>query len=270
MTEPNFRARWAQVDQSTKREVYIELLNRLRADDDPVGFPNTMAWLEPQAGERLLEVGCGNGVVARAVTRFMPSVQEVIGIDASRSLIAEARHQLGDRVLPVQFLVADAMHLPFPDESFDQCYAMEVFVILPDPYAAFLEIERVTRPGGRLCMWETDCDTRAMLGPDLDLTRRLMRFIGDEEYQGAAARQLIGWCKERGWSTTIVPTLNIADEPSPLVSTLLTEWLEDAVSATAITPQERDLFRMDLQSRQERRTYFAYTVSFRIIATKTA
>ncbi len=268
MTTDTYKWRWAHVDESGRVERYVDLLKRARPDDDPAHYPNTLAWIDARPGERVLEVGCGNGAMARAVARGTPGVREVVAVDASMSMIAEARRFMEGRDLPISFQMADAHHLPFPDAAFDHCYATELFVILPDPRQALLELGRVTRPGGRVCLWEADCDARAMLGSDLDLTRRLTRFVGDHEFNGAVARQLIGWCKELGWQVDVVPAVGVSEEVSPQFALLLDEWLTDARQAAVLTSAEVDHLRADVQLRQRRGLFFAYTVNFRITATK--
>jgi len=263
----DYKWRWGHVDQSEQAERYVALLNRLRPDDDPANFPTTLTWIDAQPGERILEVGCGNGAVAQAVARAVPDIRELVAVDASAEMIAEAQRRTdGDSL--VSFQVADAHHLPFPDASFDRCYAMETFVILPDPYQAFQELARVTRPGGYLCLWESDCDARAMLASDLALSRRLMRFVGDHEFNGAVGRQLIGWLKELGWQVDIVPAVPISDGSAFLTSWLLDEWVADAVEAGVVTPEEAEGFLMEMRQRQETDRFFSYIVNFRITARK--
>ncbi len=263
----NYKWRWAHVDQSEGADRYVALLNRLRPGDDPEHFPNTLVWIDAQHGERILEVGCGNGAVARAVVRAVPGISQLVAVDASARMIAEAKHQSAHD-LPVSFEVADVHHLPFPDASFDRCYAMETFVILPDPYQALRELVRVTRPGGNLCLWESDCDARAMLSSDLDLSRRLTRFVGDREFNGAVGRQLIGWLKDLGWEIDVVPAVSINDGSGFLTNWLLDEWLADAMGAGVITPEEMDSFLAEMSARQANGSFFSYIVNFRITARK--
>lgn len=116
----NYKWRWGHVDQSGRADRYRAVLNRLRPDDDPANSPNTLACIDAQPGERILEVGCGNGAVARAVARAVPGIRDLVAIDASAELIAEAQQQT-DNALPVTFQVADAHQLPFPDAAFDRC-----------------------------------------------------------------------------------------------------------------------------------------------------
>lgn len=266
MTDPNFRWRWAHVDQSKDASGYVELLNRIRQDDDPAHFPQTMAWINAQPGERLLEVGCGNGAVARALAQQCPAIQEIVAIDASALMIAQAQQHLRQRDLPIRFIVADAHQLPFPDASFDRCYAQELFVILPDPHQALMELARVTRAGGHLCLWEFDHDTHALLGADLKLTRRLLRFVSDTEYNGAVARQLIGWLKELGWQVQIVPTVGVSEDAGILLTTLLPEWLADAQQAGVVSKEETAQFLEEMHQRQRQGQFLSYSVNVRITA----
>ena len=268
MTVDGYKWRWAHVDQSGRADRYLALLNQAHPDDDPARYPTTLAWIDPQPGEHILDVGCGNGAMACAVARQVSGVRAVVAVDVSEAMIAHARRLLAGRDLPVSFEIADAEHLPFPDETFDRCYATEIFVILDDPHRALMEMGRVTRPGGRICLWEADCDVRAMLGSDTALTRRLTRFVGDVEFNGDAGRQLIGWCKEQGWQVAIVPGVGVSEHLSPWARVLLDEWLQDAVHAGVLTVEEEGQVRADVRQRLEQDLFFSYTVHFRITATK--
>ena len=89
----------------------------------------------PDAPTRALDVGTGTGAAARLVAEFWPDA-EVIGVDASAGMIAEARRLGRER-----YEVADASSLPFADGSFD-------LVTLNNMIPFFDELERITKPGG--------------------------------------------------------------------------------------------------------------------------
>ena len=103
----------------------------------------------PAAGARLLDVGCGGGLLAPHV----PPGYEHVGVDLSSSALAvAAQHGLE----PVQ---ADAAALPFPDASFDVVVAGEILEHVTDLAGTVREACRVLRPGGRLVA-DTINDTR--------------------------------------------------------------------------------------------------------------
>jgi len=89
----------------------------------------------PDPPARALDVGTGTGAVARLLAELWPEA-EVVGVDASAGMIAEAR-RLGQE----RYEVADATALPFDDASFD-------LVTLNNMIPFFGELERVTKPGG--------------------------------------------------------------------------------------------------------------------------
>jgi ubiquinone/menaquinone biosynthesis C-methylase UbiE len=89
----------------------------------------------PDPPRRVLDVGTGSGAVARLAAQLWPGA-DVLGVDASPGMIAEAR-QLGHE----RYEVADASKLPFASGSFD-------LVTLNNMIPFFDELARVTRPGG--------------------------------------------------------------------------------------------------------------------------
>jgi ubiquinone/menaquinone biosynthesis C-methylase UbiE len=89
----------------------------------------------PDPPTRVLDVGTGSGAVARLAAQLWPGA-DVLGVDASPGMIAEAR-QLGHE----RYEVADASKLPFDAGSFD-------LVTLNNMIPFFDELARVTRPGG--------------------------------------------------------------------------------------------------------------------------
>lgn len=109
---------------------------------------------EPTAGERVLEVGCGLGGTARYLaTRYGV---EVVGVDLTAeycrvgNMLTE-RTGLTDRV---ELVTADALELPFADESFDQVWTEHVTTNIVDKEGLYGELRRVVRGGGRLALYE--------------------------------------------------------------------------------------------------------------------
>ncbi|MGW1980415.1 SAM-dependent methyltransferase [Streptomyces sp. NPDC001889] len=101
-------------------------------------------------GRRLLDVGCGTG--RPALRLAAESGARVTGVSISHREIGLARARaersgLGDRVA---FRFADAMALPFDDESFDTAWAIESLTHMSDRAEALIEIGRTLRPGGRV------------------------------------------------------------------------------------------------------------------------
>ncbi|GAB7180545.1 methyltransferase domain-containing protein [Kitasatospora sp. Ki12] len=128
-------------------------------------------------GARVLDAGCGAGVVARAMAaRFG---LEVTGVDVLDFHLAEARRLSARAALDgrTAFGWGDFHRLPFAEGEFDGAYSMETLVHSYDPPRALAEFHRVLRPGGRLVLLgpmstvpldELEPRARALLEPYLD------------------------------------------------------------------------------------------------------
>jgi ubiquinone/menaquinone biosynthesis C-methylase UbiE len=106
-----------------------------------------------RSGERVLDVGCGTGILSQAVIDLAPDL-EVIGIDPAASYVDWACRSL--RSPRVRFQVGTAEALSFTDATFDAALALLVVQELADPPRAVREMARVTRRGGRVaaCKWD--------------------------------------------------------------------------------------------------------------------
>ena len=112
-------------------------------------------------GSTVLDVGCGPGSETTRIARRVGKTGMVYGIDASEAIIAEARRRKPEvRPAPLQFQVCDAHGLTFKDASFDLCRAEKVFLYLENPATAIAEMARVTRPGGRVIVFDFDYGAR--------------------------------------------------------------------------------------------------------------
>jgi len=107
--------------------------------------------LDVERAEALADIGCGNGAFALATARANPRLK-VFAFDAIDSAVAEARAraaELGDRFVAD---VAWAESTPLADASVDRVLCRSVLHHIADPNAAYREMARVLRPGGRLLL----------------------------------------------------------------------------------------------------------------------
>ena len=98
--------------------------------------------------DRILDLGCGTGIVARTLRERLGGGFSIAGIDASADMIAMARRLAPD----LEWREADARSLPFADDSFELVLSQQMLQFVPDPGEALREASRVLVPGGRLVL----------------------------------------------------------------------------------------------------------------------
>lgn len=103
-------------------------------------------------GNRVLDVGCGTGVLARAARERAGTEGHVSGIDPNAGMLAVAGRSEPD----IEWHTGLAEQLPFPDASFDCAVSQFALMFFADAQGALGEMRRVTRPGGRvtLAVWD--------------------------------------------------------------------------------------------------------------------
>jgi SAM-dependent methyltransferase len=118
------------------------------------------------AHARVLEVGCGTGVLTRAIARWS-GVGEVVGIEPAPSLLSKAR-ALAAELPNIRFEEGDGRSLPFDPGSFDVVVFDSTLSHVPAPERALSEAFRVLRPRGWLATFDGDYSTTTVALGDHD------------------------------------------------------------------------------------------------------
>jgi len=144
----------AQADYWNGRtgETWVELNRLLDMQLQPLGQA-AMAGLAPCAGERVLDIGCGGGETSLDLARAVGPGGSVLGVDLSRPLLGLATRRAAALGLSVRFEAADAQTTDFValgGGSFDAVFSRFGVMFFSDPAAAFANIRKALKPGGRL------------------------------------------------------------------------------------------------------------------------
>ena len=120
-------------------------------------------WEQAQ-GKRVLEVGVGTG---RNVPHYPPE-SSVVAVDLSPGMLRRAVRRAGRAGRQVDFVLADAQHLPFRENAFDTVAATCVFCSVPDPVQGLKELRRVSRSEGSVLLLEHVRAGNPLLGRVMD------------------------------------------------------------------------------------------------------
>jgi SAM-dependent methyltransferase len=148
------------------------------------GFSAILAELALTNEDRLIEVGCGGGVLLR---QALASGCTGAGVDHSPAMLDVARELNAELIRGgrLKILDGDALHLPFPDNSFTCATMCGVFGFITEPVRALGELHRVLRPGGRIVILGSDPSMRGTPAAPEPIASRL-HFYEDAELSGLA------------------------------------------------------------------------------------
>lgn len=106
----------------------------------------------PEPGERVLDVACGTGIVARGAAQRVGPEGTVVGLDINEGMLEVARRVSSDIRPAIEWRKGDATDMPLPDGAFDIVFCQQGLQFFPDRPAALGEMHRVLVPNGRLAL----------------------------------------------------------------------------------------------------------------------
>jgi ubiquinone/menaquinone biosynthesis C-methylase UbiE len=213
--------------------------------------------LAPRRGHRIVDVGCGTGDAARALAALVAQSGAVVGVDSNESMLAEARRRSIDTSLPIVFRRGDITRLDLDDAIADATRCERVLQHLTDPHTAIVELVRITKPGGRVVVIDTDWGMHAVHGADRHLTTRVLSCWCDHAATGWSGRQLPALFADGGLDDAVVvaETLTSTD-PQRATTPPITTFAAVAEDAGAVTAQQAQAWLAQLADAGTRGRFF--------------
>ena len=218
----------------------------------------TLGALQLAAGECVLDVGCGTGLLADDMATLVGADGRVVGVDTSKDMLKLAERRCAD--LPqVHLKQAQAETLPEEDESFDAVGCVQVLLYLPDVPTALSEMHRVLKPGGRIVIVETDWRGTVLNSFDDALTRKMLAAWDNAVPNPNLPVRLRPLMKAQGFSAVSVdafPIVNTSYTPGDFSTNMLEQFAHYAQEQGSVSTAEAKAWLDDLNAKGKDGSYF--------------
>jgi ubiquinone/menaquinone biosynthesis C-methylase UbiE len=221
-------------------------------------------------GARVLEVGCGTGVLSRILARW-PGVRSVVGVDSAPSLLAKAA-ALAAPLGNIEFRQADACALPFAPETFDLVAFDSTLCHVPGLERALFEAFRVLRPGGWLAAFDGDYATATVALDDHDpLQACVDATMLNSVHDRRVMRRLPSLARKAGFQPMRFRSHGFADtEGGPYMLSVIDRGVDILRSGGRISEATASALKAEARKRAEAGTFFGHIAYASLIARKDA
>ena len=224
--------------------------------------------LDPQAGDQVLDLGCGLGHMALELAELVGSTGRVTAIDSSKIMIKEARKRASSEgCLPIEFRAEDAHRLSFDSSSFDGCIVMSTLIHVRNPTQVLSEILRVLKPGRRVAILEGDWETIVLTTGSQSVERRLTSLLRKSVRNGGVAHQLPTMMKRVGFAEVAVDagTLTSCDFGSANAAWRIQDSVEREYEAKTLSLAQAHKILQELSRADKAGEFFTAVTGFMVV-----
>lgn len=230
----------------------------------------TLDALALQAGERILDAGCGTGLLLEQMAISVGDKGQAVGLDYSPDMLDMARRRC-QNLAHVELQQGSVEHLNFASNSFDVISCTQTLLYVEQVEKALREIHRVLKSHGRVGIIETDW--RGVVFNSLDelMTRKILT-AWDNAVESPNLPVKLGELLRRlnfnDIKVEAIPIINTSYNDNNFSSGMLKGFAKNAVKQAAITQQESDQWQAQIQQLVERNAYFFCVNRFLFTAVK--
>ncbi len=270
---------FSKVDSSQDPDVFFSCLRTLCALPCFLDYKKkSFQMLNLRNGSRVLEIGCGLGQDAMAMTRMAGEQGRVVAVDTSRKMIDAACSspvetvEAGEPVAgdAIRFCLADACRLPFKDGSFDGARADRVLQHTSNPRKALAEMVRAVGEGGRVVVYEPDWGTFIVSPGKMKISRIMTQLFGDTFPCGWIGRQLPGLFRQAGLQEIQIEARTFFTDDLALGNQIfdLANNAHRAVSLGYVSPALAEGWLQELERGHRQGSFFSSVTGFLVCGEK--
>ncbi len=179
--------------EDRKENERLEFQSQIAAYDFKEEFKGVL----PHAGSRVLDAGCGGGLLTNYLFNVVKEI-EIMGVDVSSPRIEQASKKYPH----LKFESHDLSRLPFQEGSFDFIFSHYVYEHLKDPIAVTKELKRVLKKDGEILLINPDGVFENFFCEDRELVRdieRCCQYLASNVVDNRAGRKLVQYLREAGF-----------------------------------------------------------------------
>lgn len=230
----------------------------------------TLDALAINAGDSVLDAGCGTGLLAALMSAQAGQSGQVTGIDQSPHMLELAATRC-DALGNVTLHQGDITNLDFDTDSFDAASCIQTLLYVKDVDSALEELHRVLKPGGRIGIIETDWHGLVIDSPDYALTRIMTDAWDSTVASPNLPPRLIPLLRNAGFKSVTVqaiPIINSSYNKSGYGASMIRYMAKNVVKQKHLSQQQADQWIQEIKSRAKKQSFFFCINRFLFTAVK--
>jgi ubiquinone/menaquinone biosynthesis C-methylase UbiE len=260
---PYYKQHWIDIDEG--RLAAYDLLLQYHPRMEPLLAP-----LDLRPGLSVVDVGSGPGYIALELGRRVGASGAVVGVDINATFVSKANERAREQGLDqVCFQQAAFPPLPFADCTFDRAFCKNVLEYVDSAEETLMDIARVTKPGGKIVLIDSDWDMLALDVTDEALHERILHAVKTTATrEPRIGRKLYRLCKITGLRDISVRIFASPDLDGWALPMLENSLYQYATVSGAVSQGEADAWLDDIKRRARHGKYFFCLPQFVVSATK--
>ena len=232
----------------------------------------TLKSLALNAGEHVVDVGCGTGFLVSEMAAVVGESGHLAGVDFSQDMLDVASKRC-ESLPQVTLRQGSADALPLEDASFDAASCTQVLLYVPDLQKSIAELARVLKPGGRLAVIETDWRGIVLNSANSSTTDRIFNAFDENVPNANLPARLIPMLKAHGFGAIkvdAIPIINTSNNAANFSAGALKWASELAVKEKKVSALEAEVWLEDIEKKAAAGEYFFCVNRFLFSAVKLA